>query len=260
MNTFLYNHFESFLTSQTKRAFSDFSQDLVCIVNINNQAKRLHYSAARNLLSELFSNIDAGTVKVLVKECSDEFGVLTLSIPRLSSFLSYTCIVENGKISRITLYVPALKRNYRLSPDSFKSHNQMAKRKFYKHALAMMSANADVIVRDYADDAVVITNLADHVCSGKPAIHAFCSGLMKSCFKIIKGLRFHGFSKIKWQTMEADGLLLFVCEAKCFHTLMTETYWVPNGKIKFEASVCKGDMLRIIRNCNEKQKVFKSCN
>ena len=130
----------------------------------------------------------------------------------------------------------------------YTSGNQ-ARRVFYKHALAMMSVSADVIVKDYDENALVVTNLAGSACEGKAQIHAFCDHLMHSYGKILKSLRLHGLSAIHWKTTPAGGhLALFALDARCLGMVMTETYWVEDGKIRFESSICRGGMQETIQN------------
>ena len=47
--------------------------------------------------------------------------------------------------------------------------------------------------------------------------------------------------------MISDGVLLLVCEAKAMRMVMTETYYVKDGKIQFESSIFGGRMLNAIR-------------
>lgn len=251
MDYLIDNHFNKLLCGDIKGAFSDYSKKIICIAHVNGKSETLTGKAAAHLLWNMAKVLSLGSkqdVQVLMNRSTQAHGVLTLKNESFSPFLSYTCIVKNGKIAYMTMYVYKPAYNILPHPLTPMPKGKLAKKLFHKHVLAMLSVNADVIVKDYAPNAVVITNMAEDTCNGRQQIHSFCGRLMKSSLRIIKKLRIHGFPKIKWQTKSAaDGLLLFVCEAEAFGSIMTETYWVENGKIQFETSVCSGEVLELIR-------------
>ena len=69
------------------------------------------------------------------------------------------------------------------------------------------------------------------------------------CLLYTSSLRLHGLSAIHWKTTPAGGhLALFALDARCLGMVMTETYWVEDGKIRFESSICRGGMQETIQN------------
>ncbi|MDO4272159.1 MAG: hypothetical protein Q4D16_00695 [Eubacteriales bacterium] len=250
MDNILQEHFQKILSKDTKGILSDFSENLVSIIHVDGTSKTMTYYPSVQLLQSIIKDITSGSLdekNILVNRCTPDCGVLTLRSRSFAPFLSYTCIVKDGKISYFTLYVFSPKKKITPAAYSEMKKGRQVKHVFHKHFLAMFSMNADVITKDYRDDAVVITNMAKTVCSGKEEIHTFCSHLMKSSWKIMKKIKIHGFPMIKWNTKSIpDGIMLLVCEAKALGTVMTETYYVKDGKIQFESSICGGRMLKPI--------------
>lgn len=252
MDRFLKDHFAAILAKDAAAALAGYAPGAVGILHLDGTSRVLSGAALARALCDLVSPGVLGgkrRLRVLEERTGGNYGVLALSSEGFTPFLCYTCIVKNEKIAYMTLYAHRPAFQLLLAEEDRRvPRGKAAKRLFYKHAAAMMSVNADVIVRDYAPDAVVITNLAGETCTGRPEIRAFCASLMKSVGKIVKGFRFHGFHALRWSTRDAaQGLLLFVGEAGSLGTIMTETYWVQDGKIKFEASVCSGEMLELVK-------------
>lgn len=251
MNNYIENHFEKLLTGEIKSAFADYSRTITCIADVNGKSQTLTGKHAAHLIWNLGKVLGLGTEhapETLVRRSTEEYGVLTLKSSIFAPFISYTCIVKNGEIAYFTLYVSNPSCNILPKQTASLPEGKEAKKLFYKHVRAMFSMSANVITKDYAEYAVVITNMSKDICDGKSEIYLFCDNLMKSCWKIIRKLRPHSFSPIKWKTKSIDdGLMLFVCEAKAFNTVMTETYWTENGKIQFESSICSGDMPKLVQ-------------
>lgn len=244
----LTEHLELIKNMELEKAFEDYAQDMKCILNINGKGYTLRRDNFVRFVSKIFAGTEAENLEILVEENKKGYGVLTFSAEGVSDFVSYVCVAQDEEIKYITLLVHELQFEIAL-PETHKQKKTEARKMFYKHCAAMMSASANVITKDYDDKAVVITNMSKDICDGKEEIYSFCDTLMKSVFKILKSFRFYGFSKIKWRTTGIkDGLLLFVVDAKCFDMIMTESYWVKDGKIQFETSICKGGMLDCIRN------------
>ena len=250
MNSILKEHFKKILLKDTKGIVPDFDKNLISIIHTDGTSKTMTYSPTIQYLQRLIKEIPSDNpdeIKVLVNRCTADYGVLSIRIKSFTPFLSYNCIVSNGKISYITLYIFEPKRVIPLIDYRKMRKGKQVKKIFHKHVLAMFSMNANVITKDYRDDAVVITNMAKNICDGKKEIYTFCSSLMKSSWSILKRIKIHGFPHIKWKTKTIpDGVMLFVCEAKAMGTVMTETYYVKGGKIQFESSICGGRMLKII--------------
>ncbi|MCR1838980.1 hypothetical protein [Murimonas intestini] len=249
-NHIIKEHFNKILHKDANGILSDFDKNLVSIVYADGKAKTMSCHAAIQFLQQLVREIPfdcANDVRVYVNRCTSDYGVLSVRSKSFSPFLSYTCIVKNGKISYVTLYIFEPKRRVLPITGTKMEKGREVKRIFHRHLRAMFTMNANVITRDYEDSAVVITNMSKNTCNGKNEIHTFCSRLMKSSWSIIKHIRIHGFPKIKWKTKSVpDGVMLLVCEARAMGTVMTETYYVKNGKIQFESSICGGRMLKPI--------------
>ena len=247
MENLITKHFEQILRGFPADAVFDYSKELICIAHVNGHSETLNYVSTVKLMKNLAQVVhadDSDDVEVLVNRSTLDYGVLALRSKAFAPFISYTCMVKNGQIRYVTLYISEPAQDIFPSPATQFPDAPAAKKMFYKHVRAMFSMSADVIVKDYGENAVVITNMAKDTCSGKAAIHLFCSQLMKVSKSIIKSLKPHGFPTFKWRVKTAaGGLLLFVMESKAFGTVMTETYWVEDGKIQFESSICSGEMM-----------------
>lgn len=240
------SHFEKILQNDTS-AFEDYSQTIVSIVRAGGSPKTLNINGIKLLMNQLFRFISFDNAEVLVNRTTDTNGVLTVR-SSFAPFLSYACIAKNGKITGATLYLynPARSINLDAVPmPECKEANKM----FWKHVRAMFSISAKVITKDYDENGVVITNMAKDVCNGKPQIYNFCDHLMKNCLTLLKKMDFHGISSVRWKICSAgDGLLLFTIEAPKMGMVMTESYYVKNGKIQFECSIADGAMLDLVHD------------
>lgn len=255
MNHIIQEHFKKILSQKTDEMVSDFSRDLVSIVHIDGKSKTLAYYPTLRLLQRVTEEIffSEPESKVLVNRCTPDYGVLSIHSKSFAPFVNYTCIAKEGKISYVTLYIFSPKHKLLSIEDTEMEKGKEVKKVFHKHFLAMFTMNPDVITKDYEDSAVVITNMTKNICNGKGEIYAFCHNLMKSSGRIMKHIRIGGFPVVKWKTKSLpDGILLLVCELKALRMVMTETYYVKNGKIQFESSICGGRLLKTIReNLNE---------
>lgn len=249
-NHFIREHFHKILNKDTDGILTDFDTNLVSIVHAEGTSATMSASAAILLIKRLVREIPFGRkddVHILVNRCTPDYGVLSIHSSSFAPFLSYTCIVKNGKIAYYTLYIYNPKRELLPFTDTSMKTDRQAKKIFRKHFLAMFTMNPDVITKDYEDSAVVITNMAKTICNGKKEIHSFCSSLMKSSGAIIRHISIRGFPRIMWKTTSVpDGILFLVCEAKAMGTVMTETYYIKDGKIQFESSICGGRMLKTL--------------
>ena len=244
MNSLLERHFEKILRGDAS-ATEDYSKNLICIARVGGKPETLDSSGTKTLLIRLQKAISFPDAHMLVKRTTEEYGVLAVQSP-FAPFLSYTCIVKHRKIAYTTLYLYRPLRN--LMPHITRMpKSKNASKIFGKHFRAMFSMKAKVIVKDYAENGVVMTNMAKATCDGKEQIYDFCNHLMHKSWALMKKLNFHGITSVRWSTKSAgDGLLLFTCEAPAMKMIMTETYWVEGGKIQFECSIAHGPMLNLI--------------
>ena len=250
MGQIIQDHFRKILNNDEKGIAADFGSGLVSILSIGNAARTMPRQPTIRFLQWMVEEIpfgDPSDATVLVNRSTPDYGVLAVSSKSHAPFLVYTCIVKDGKIAYVTLYISEPKAQFSPILHSEMGKGKEAKKVFHKHVRAMFSMSADVITKDYREDAVVITNMAKDICDGKKEIHSFCASLMKSSWGIMKKIRLHGFPAIKWKTKAIpDGVLLLVCEAKALGMVMTETYYVKGGKIQFESSIGNGEIMDMI--------------
>lgn len=260
MNAEMNQHLEALADLQSEAFLAGLSPSLTGLASYRGKMMKLDYTAAIQLFQCLFASeacYQARSQRVVsVKESTEEFGVIALSLPTITPFCSYVCRQEAGKITAFTLVLSDLQIRLplfaggQIIPDS-----PSAKKKFYHHALMMGSLNARIIARDYAADAVVVTNMAESVCHGQAEIIQFCTRLMKQVGSILKRFKLHGAPGIRWKIGTAEaGMLLFVGEACGLNTVMTETYWISQDKIQFESSIVDGEMLQIVKAVLKPQK------
>ncbi|GIO23756.1 nuclear transport factor 2 family protein [Oceanobacillus sp. J11TS1] len=100
-----------------------------------------------------------------------------------------------------------------------------------RHGDAMGTKDPDIIVRDYAEDAIVLTNLSDKPAKGHEEIKA----LIEECFQI--EILFNDESPTDIIHQEADGEYgLHVFKKGEDEVFGSETYVVRNNKIVFESA------------------------
>lgn len=244
MNTLIEKHFEKLLQGSPSAA-GDYSGSLVCIARTGGDPEALNLAGAKTLLTGLFQEGAFQDAQILVNRTTENYGVLTVQ-SGFAPFLSYACIIRNGKIAGMTLYAYRPVKNI-MPPGAPIPKCKDTRKMFNKHFRAMFSMKARVITKDYAEDGVVITNMARDICDGKPQIYDFCDHLMKNTWRLLRKMNFHGITSVRWKIRSAEkGLLLFTMEAPAMNMVMTETYWVENGKIRFECSIACGDMLDLV--------------
>lgn len=244
MSSLVKSHLEKILRGDMTAA-EDYGNNLICIARAGGNPETLDGAGARLLLTRLLKEVSFPDARILVNRTSDSYGVLTVQ-SRFAPFLSYACVTKGGKIAGTTLFIYKPARN--ILPEGVPMPKcQSAGKLFWKHVRAMFSIKASVITKDYAENGVVITNMAKDVCDGKPQIYAFCDHLMKNCWALIRKMDFHGITSVRLKMRSAgDGLLLFTLEAPGMNMVMTETYWVEHGKIQFECSIAHGAMLQLV--------------
>lgn len=99
------------------------------------------------------------------------------------------------------------------------------------HSKAMRTNNVDIILKDYAENAVVLTNLAEQPVVGKEAIRKMIEKAVRE--RVEKPSKSH--STILLQQEEGNyGLHIF--EHKEENSLGVETFVVQEDKIIFESS------------------------
>ncbi len=105
-----------------------------------------------------------------------------------------------------------------------------------RHGDAMASMNADIIIKDYAEDAIVITNLWDKPVKGHEAIKE----LIKKCLQYEVLMSDEYPTNIIRQEC-IDGYALHVFEKNNSKVFGVETYIVKNDKIVFETAYIQFD-------------------
>lgn len=244
MSNLIKSHFEKILQADPT-ALADYSDSITCIVRVGSQPQTLNHVGIKALMTQVLSRVPFQKADVLVNRTTAASGVLTVK-SSFAPFLSYACVAKNGKITGVTLYIYQPAENLKLETVSIPKSKEASKI-FGKHFRAMFSLSANVITKDYAENGVVITNMTKDVCDGKPQIYAFCDHLMKSCWMLLRKMDFHGIFSARWKVLSAgDGLLLFTIEAPKMGMVMTETYFVQNGKIQFECSIADGAILELV--------------
>lgn len=247
MNHLLEQHFDKILSGHIDEAILDYSESLVCIARTGKQPQTLSYTGAKKLMLKLQKVLDFSDLQVSVKQSTEDYGVLTVK-SKFAPFLSYTCIVKNGRIAYMTLYIYQPAKNILPSNLPPMPKCKAASKMFGKHLRAMFSMKASVITKDYGKNAVVITNMSKDTCNGIDEIYKFCDDLMKNSRALIKKMSFKGITSVRWKSRSAgEGLFLFTIEAPKMGMVMTETYWVENGKIQFENSIADGKMIDLLQ-------------
>lgn len=100
------------------------------------------------------------------------------------------------------------------------------------HIEAALAKNVDMIMSDYAEDAILITNLTEQPLIGFEAIKEFCKGIMQ-------GEPDPNAAPPKFIAKEANNELGFLVFKGENNSVGAETYVVKNGKIVFESAVFK---------------------
>lgn len=102
MNTLIEKHFEKLLQGSPSAA-GDYSGSLVCIARTGGNPGALNLAGAKTLLTGLLQAGAFQDAQILVNRTTKNYGVLTVQ-SGFAPFLSYACIIRNGKIAGITLY------------------------------------------------------------------------------------------------------------------------------------------------------------
>ena len=126
---------------------------------------------------------------ILYRQSIENYITLVASLSPFSSFASFTYMVENGQAIYVTGYA---KTAVSMPSLGVKAHpfprNTENMEITDNHLIHLKNHDTEALTADYADDAVILTNLCEHPLEGKEDVRRYCQGLVKNACAEIDAL------------------------------------------------------------------------
>ena len=140
--------------------------------------------------TKLVMDVESAVEKLDILFRQSEGGYITLlaSLKPFSSFASFTYMIENDKAIYVTGYA---KTALSMPSLGVKAHpfpeNPETLATVEKHLSNLRKHDAHALPQDYADDAIILTNLSERPYHGTAAIEYYCSNLLEKASVEIDG-------------------------------------------------------------------------
>lgn len=241
------HHIESMINmkkdSNLEEALSDYSEELIAITRLDGRTRTMGHdtltSVMRNSLTfavKLGMDIEHAVEKLnfLYRQSTDNYITLVASLPPFSSFASFTYMVENGQAVYVSGYA---KTPVSMPSLGIKAHpfptNTVALALTEKHFNNLKAHDVDALMNDYADDAVILTNLCNRPLEGKEDIRYYCEGLIHKAKAEINAFTDPAAKITVKEAVEELSCIAFQHRGKKQAGVLTQR--IRDGKIIFES-------------------------
>lgn len=243
----LTHHINAMLSMDFENAPSDYSENLMAITRLDNRNRTLGYDSMELIMRKgikITGRIPLNMEKMAEKlhtlfRCAvGEYVVFLAEMRPYSEFACFNYIVHDDRAIYVTGYAkaPFLMPSLGIPPHPFEPGNETLG-VMDAHLAHLRAKNTAAMLADYADDAIVITNLSKQPFLGKKEILSYCkakSGKAAVYFDAIAG------PDTRYILKDA------VAELGCigFRQKKTRQYGVltqriRNGKIIYESAIFK---------------------
>ena len=243
------HHIESMMkmkeNSNLDEALADYSEDLVAITRLDGRTRTMGYDTLTDTMRNTFTfatklgmDVESAVEKLDILFRQSEGGYITLlaSLKPFSSFASFTYMIENDKAIYVTGYA---KTALSMPSLGVKAHpfpeNPETLATVEKHLSNLRKHDAHALPQDYADDAIILTNLSERPYHGTAAIEYYCSNLLEKASVEIDALTDPDTKIIVKEAVAEIACIGFQNRAKKESGVMT--YRVQQGKIVFESAI-----------------------
>lgn len=179
-------------------ALSDYSEKLVAITRLDGRTRMMGHDTLVSVMGGALSfavrlgmDIEHAVEKlnIVYRKSTDNYITLVIALPPFSRFAAFTYMVEDGKAVYVSGYA---KTPVRMPSLGVKEHpfptNEQALALTDRHIAQLQARDAEALAADYADDAVILTNLCGRPLQGKEDVRRYCEGLVRQAEKEIGSL------------------------------------------------------------------------
>lgn len=247
-NEVLTHHINAMMTMDFENAPSDYSEDLKAITRLDNRNRTMGYDSLKMIMdkgikitSKIHLNMDkmAGKLHEVFRMDVGEYVVFLAEMKPYSDFACFNYIVHNDKAVYVTGFAkaPFFMPSIGIPAHPFAPGTATMK-VMDAHLSHLRERNAELLLSDYADDAIVITNLSKKPFVGKEEIKAYCrlaAGKASVNFGAIAG---PDTKYILKDSVDELGCIGFQQKKTKQYGVFTQR--VRNGKIIYESAIFRG--------------------
>lgn len=242
----LTHHIQAMMTMDLENAPSDYSEKLAAITRLDGRNRTMGFDSLTTVLNnsvkiadKLGLNIENAVERLHTKfRCGvGDYVVYLAEMKPFSSFACFNYIVEDGK----AIYVTGFAKTPPMPSIGVKPHlfepgtETMAV--MDAHLANLREGDPDKLVLDYAEDAIIITNLSESPFVGREAVQTYCRGLMEKARLQVEALTAPDVKYILKESVAELGCIGFRHKDKKQYGVITQR--VRDGKIIFESAVFK---------------------
>lgn len=188
------HHIESMMhlrkDSNLDDALTDYSEELVAITRLDGRTRTMGHDTLTSVMGGALSfavklgmDIEHAVEKLhfQYRQSTDNYITLVAALAPFSNFASFTYMVENGKAVYVSGYA---KTAVSMPSLGVKAHpfptNPEAMAVTEKHFENLKEGDVQALADDYAEDAIILTNLCERPLQGKEDILHYCQGLIEN--------------------------------------------------------------------------------
>lgn len=243
----LTHHIQAMLTMDFENAPSDYSEKLAAITRLDGQNRTLGYDSLTAILnrsakiaSALGLDLEnaAARLRTLFRCGVGDYVVFVCEMKPFSSFACFNYIVEDGKAVYVTGYAktpPMPSLGVKAHPFEPGVETMAAMDAHLEH---LREKDIDALAADYAEDAIVITNLAAKPFVGAEEIKRYCRQSLEKAGPQFAALTAPGTKYNLKQAVAELGCIGFQHKENRQYGVLTQR--VRGGKIIFESVIFQG--------------------
>lgn len=242
----LTHHIHAMMTMDLENAPSDYSEKLVAITRLDGRNRTMGFDSLTTVLNnsvgvadKLGLNIENAVDRLQTKfRCGvGDYVVYLAELKPFSTFACFNYIVEDGRAIYVTGFaktppMPSIGVKPHLFEPGTETMSIMD-----AHLAHLAGGDPETLAGDYAEDAIVITNLSETPFVGREAVMTYCRGLLEKAEPQISALTAPDVKLILKEAVDELGCIGFQHRKMKQYGVITQR--VRDGKIIYESAVFK---------------------
>lgn len=241
----LQHHVETMLAMDMENAPSDYSEELAAIARLDGHNRTLGYDSllgilgsADKIVGKLNFKMDAETIKPTYFNGSGNYAVFTTAMKPFASFASFSYMIEDGKARYVSGYCKIQPMMAAVMPSfGIKDHpydtNPETLSVMTEHLKHMAERDVEKMAADYAENAVILTNLTAEPLTGAEGVKTYCKNLVEKADAQLEAASGPDTKYVLQNAIEELAVSAFQYKKK--DGVLTQR--VQNGKIVFESLI-----------------------
>ena len=243
----LTHHINAMMTMDFENAPSDYSEELKAITRLDNRNRTMGYDSLNQIMdmgikitSKIHLNMEKMATKLhTVFRCAvGDYVVFLAEMKPYSRFACFNYMVHDDKAIYVTGYAQA---PFWMPSIGVPAHPFAPGAKTMAvmdaHLCHLREKNVGALLADYAEDAIVITNLSKEPFIGKEQLRAYCEAATEKAAMQFGAIAGPDTRYILKDSVEELGCIGFRQKKTKQYGVLTQR--VQNGKIIFESAVFK---------------------